>query len=482
MTRPGLQWALLALLPTLAFAQADELAEALELFRARQAERLLVATDPNEALEVLVYPATLERLVAAERYDVLFMRGDEAFEAELRHRAGSGLNQRLHAGERGGADAGSCRGCHFVGGPDGSGSGTQVALLRAAGTLSSATVRDAPHVMGLGYLTALARQIEVSLQQRREALLRDAAVQGQPVEGALSHGGLDFGRITAHPDGSVDTSQVQGVSPDLVLRPFGWKGRHATLEGLADEALQIHHGIQSTSHIAEFAAEPERWLGEGPPRDPDGDGVEAEATEAQAVLLAAYLSLLPVPQIRPPEDPELAFAWAQGRRRFADFGCEACHRPELRLLRPRVDLRARGGAELALALDLAAHAESPRPTRLDFGVDAEGRVPGGVPIFAFTDLRRHDLGEALAEPRPEALPEGGQVPGSVWLTRPLWGLADTGPYLHDGRAMTVDEAIEAHGGEAEPARDAWAGASELARRELRLFLMSLTRAPVVLVE
>ena len=146
-------------------------------------------------------------------------------------------------------------------------------------------------------------------------------------------------------------------------------------------------------------------------------------------------------------------------------------------------LVAPGDAPFAFVLDLENAGLEPAPHRVDFAPDPQNEVRGGVPVFAFTDLRRHDLGPALAEPVDEALPDGsGAVPGAVWQTRPLWGLADTGPYLHDGRAATLNEAIEAHGGEAEASRQAWAALSARDQAALRVFLMSLTRAPTLLVE
>jgi CxxC motif-containing protein (DUF1111 family) len=42
---------------------------------------------------------------------------------------------------------------------------------------------------------------------------------------------------------------------------------------------------------------------------------------------------------------------------------------------------------------------------------------------------------------------------SVWLTKELWGVGSTAPYLHDGRATTLTEAILEHGGEAAAARE-----------------------------
>ena len=74
-------------------------------------------------------------------------------------------------------------------------------------------------------------------------------------------------------------------------------------------------------------------------------------------------------------------------------------------------------------------------------------------------------------------PDQGDIPGDQWLTRPLWGLADSAPYLHDGRAATVHQAILAHGGAALEAQSGYVAASEPDRAALRVFLMSLGRAP-----
>jgi CxxC motif-containing protein (DUF1111 family) len=67
------------------------------------------------------------------------------------------------------------------------------------------------------------------------------------------------------------------------------------------------------------------------------------------------------------------------------------------------------------------------------------------------------------------------------LTRPLWGLAESPPYLHDGRAATIPEAILAHGGEAKEARDAFAALSPESQANVHIFLLSLTREPKVRV-
>jgi CxxC motif-containing protein (DUF1111 family) len=77
------------------------------------------------------------------------------------------------------------------------------------------------------------------------------------------------------------------------------------------------------------------------------------------------------------------------------------------------------------------------------------------------------MGPELADTLPlqHALPR-------EWRTTPLWGM-DNGPYLHDGRARTLEEAILWHGGEAESARRAFSGLAAEKRRELLEFLHGL---------
>ena len=471
-----------------------QLADAVALFQSSFAEAFFHATDPNERFDALVFPGVVSQLAEQGDFDVLFQFGDEAFEVEIDRAGGLGqgeatgplplpaVSRRVHDGERGGLDAGSCRACHFVGGPDGSGAMTQVALFRGDGlTLSSADARDPPHVMGLGYVSLAAEHISALLQAQRTVATELAASAGRRAVRPLVVDGVDFGEIAALPDGTVDTSGVVGVSPDLVVRPFGHKGRHATLPALADEALQVHHGLQSSSRLAEYAGDAETFLGDGPEADRDGDGIEGEATEGQAVLLASYLSMLGVPRIAPPTDPELALVWARGRRMFGEVGCERCHRARHALEETAITHSARAGG-LTVRIELSEAGQPPVPAQLDFGEDEEGFLYHRTPIFPFTDLRRHAMGAGLAA-RDEPLPDGGGVvAGDTWLTRSLWGLADTAPYLHDGRAPTVQDAIRAHGGEAVAARDAYDALPESDRSALRVFLLSLTRAPIVLVE
>jgi CxxC motif-containing protein (DUF1111 family) len=95
-------------------------------------------------------------------------------------------------------------------------------------------------------------------------------------------------------------------------------------------------------------------------------------------------------------------------------------------------------------------------------------------IWPYTDLLLHDMGEGLADGRPE-----GRASGREWRTAPLWGVGLTEVvnghtfFLHDGRARNLTEAILWHDGEARSARDAFAALSAEDRRRLIAFVNSL---------
>jgi CxxC motif-containing protein (DUF1111 family) len=98
----------------------------------------------------------------------------------------------------------------------------------------------------------------------------------------------------------------------------------------------------------------------------------------------------------------------------------------------------------------------------------------GQTILPFTDLLLHDMGEGLADSRPEF-----DASGSEWRTPPLWGIGLTETvnghtnFLHDGRARSLAEAILWHDGEAAGARDAFKALNAEDRAALIRFLESL---------
>jgi CxxC motif-containing protein (DUF1111 family) len=280
-----------------------------------------------------------------------------------------------------------------------------------------------------------------------------------PVKFPLAAKDLSFGSIIAYPDGSLDTSEVEGVDGDLVVKPFGWKGNIAELRRFGEEAARIHFGVQSHVLALGWKDKPDlEKLGPGPDWwDPDNDGVQREIEEGILTCFAIYMALLEVPIVIPPFDPGLRERWAKGSARFDEIGCANCHLPQM-------------------LLESAMYREYPDTTGappVEFNIFSVGDEPrGSFFVEVFSDLKRHDMGEDLADPHDEP---GSTIPRSVFLTRPLWGLAESAPYMHDGRASTIPEAILAHGGEAQAARDAFVALGEEEKKDLHVFLLSLTR-------
>lgn len=432
---------------------ADRVAEALERRDKDRWERFLDAMDRGELANDL---RLKQEDVDAGKWKLewLFQNGDELFEHDFGDGEGFGPGRlRVHLGPGGGPDALSCAECHHRGGFDGAGERSQNAFFDGDGKdPSSAFERNAPHTLGLGHVQRLGEQMTQELTAKRDGARLVARDVGKPIAVPLFAMGLDFGTLVVNPDGTVDAAGVKGVSDDLVVRPFGWKGSLPTLREFAADGFQRHHGIQLSIESA---------IGKGPAHDRDGDGRPNEITEGMVTSVTTYLSLLEIPVMIPPRDPVLLGRHASGMDAFERIGCASCHVPSLPLFDTKLVISP------AVTADLIADGEAPQP-RKDVYTDGVG-----IPIFLYSDLKRHDMGPALAEARPTV--QG--IPGSVFLTRPLWGLADTGPWLHDGRAATLDEAILLHGGEAQKSRDAFAALSKSEKADLRIFLLSLTRYP-----
>ncbi len=301
-----------------------------------------------------------------------------------------------------------------------------------------------PFVFGAGAVELLGLEMTEDLQALKAKTL---ANPGTVVP--LITKGVNFGTLVADVLGNLDTSGVDGVDVDLIVRPFGRKGEFATTRDFDVAAMQFHFGMQ-----------PVEAVGEGV--DADGDGVANEIRVGELSALNVFVATLRRPSMTP-LDP----AAQRGLATFKSIGCASCHLPSLEtrdtvlpLRYPMVPTEPR--ANVYYAIDLS----KPPPK---FDRNAEGGVT--VPLFA--DLKRHDMGDALAESF-----SGADDPRNrQFTTARLWGVADTAPYLHDGRATTLTEAILLHGGEAQQVRDRFAALGADARVEMLAFLRSL-RTPV----
>ena len=464
----------------------EQLDKAIDLRRREDYDRMLDARDPGE----LVEHATLNERVLDRHVigiDTLFVVGDELFGYLFRPENGWGRGgderraigftprpRRIHTGAAGGPDAFACASCHFKGGPDGAGTQTQNAFLRGDGARTvGADQRNAPHLLGLGPIQLLAREMSAELQTEAASARTRAAAEGRRVEEALSAKGVSFGRIAAAPDGALDYAALDGVDRDLVVKPFGWKGHQATLRDMAEESLHLHQGLLSSRiqlAVGDGSLDAAVY-GKGKWYDVDEDGVSLEIDSGMLTTVVGYLAQLEAPIMRPPRDPGLVDAFAAGRSTFDALGCAGCHVPTLELADSKLDARQPAASDrVPFVIDVARDGDGPK---------IEPKYPGPTTPYLvnlFSDLKRHDMGDALATSAAQ-----GTIPARVFLTRPLWGLAETAPYLHDGRAPTVHDAIVLHGGEATAARDAYLALDGSGRAGVRVFLASLSRQPKLFV-
>ncbi|MGH1345517.1 MAG: di-heme oxidoredictase family protein [Nannocystales bacterium] len=428
----------------------------------RRELRFLDAADPGFAFRS-VRP-TYEELDNRFSAEDWFSMGGQLFTMNFTEAQGFGGSDlpsmsRFHVGERGGPDARRCSACHWRGGLAGAGDAADNAFFRGDGeTESTALVRNPPPLFGAGWKQRLAEEITAELQLRRDDAVAFARARGEHVRLHLEVRGVSFGFLSIAEDGTVDDAELEGIDPDLVVRPFGWKGAFVDLRDVVEDASNVHHGMQSTWFAAN--AHPDR-VGDGPSHDPDEDGVVDELSDAQVALMTMFSAMQDVPVDLPPNESDLLLLYARGRQDFGSLGCAGCHVPSIEIEDSTYSLPSRtDGPDLSVDL-LSAGAE---PRLQPDALTGELRVP------LYSDLKRHAMGEALAEVREDA-----GIPADVFLTTPLWGVARSRPYLHDGRAPTLEDAILLHGGEAQASRDAFASLSEEDRAPLRVFLTSLTR-------
>ena len=283
----------------------------------------------------------------------------------------------------------------------------------------------------------------------------------------------------------IDYRRLEGIDEDLVVKPFQWKGTFPSVRAFNLDAMHNELGVQ-----------PREILPDGV--DGDGDGVHTETTIGDMTAMAIYLAAQPRPTtnvelgeygLGPVVPAEEVATIHAGEAVFTAIGCAGCHAPELTIDVPIFsepstnhnyrDATFPGGQDpVALGLDPAT------PITFDLTTDqpdnqvydTEGNLirhlgalesngAGGAILRAYGDMKRHDMGHQLAESIDEA-----ETGASVFLTENLWGVGVTAPYLHDGRATTLTEAILWHDGEALGARLAFEGSSHEDQAALIAFL------------
>ena len=285
------------------------------------------------------------------------------------------------------------------------------------------------------------RRPEIEIKDLAQGPLGDGAMLSPRVANSV----FGLGLLEAVPEGDLlaradpaDADQ-DGISGrvnrvfdrdrgEQVVGRFGWKANEPTLRQQAAGALAGDIGITS-AHFADgnfTAAQTDAAAYDAVANGRDEEGVEFSRKQLDA--LEFYLRTLAVPASRHADETSRR----AGRALFHSASCNACHVPEL----------------------------TTRP-------DAALTVLQNQTFAPFTDLLLHDMGEGLADDRPDHVATGRE-----WRTPPLWGLglqervSGHTELLHDGRARNLEEAILWHGGEAETSRDAFMKLPAADRRQL----------------
>jgi CxxC motif-containing protein (DUF1111 family) len=306
-------------------------------------------------------------------------------------------------------NAHSCVACHRIPTPGGSGTGHETLVVRSPDFVDPAGGSVFPRFMV---------RDDGSLQER--SLPQRITIRR--TQGLFGLGLLEAVPVSVLLEyADANDADDDGISGRLVrvgeeFGRFGWKGNVPTIEAFVQDAFAVEMGLRSKMRADEIVA-----LG-----STARNSASVEVTPTQTRLVSQFIRFLGAPR------PTVEHRPSRGRELFDRIDCAKCHRPSL---------------ETGMA---------PAPF-------------GNQKLFAFTDLLLHDMGPELGD----GLEEDG-VSGQEFRTPPLWGIASTGPpYLHDGRAMTMYDAIIAHGGEAKTSARKFKMLSEEEQASLLRFLNSL---------
>jgi CxxC motif-containing protein (DUF1111 family) len=215
--------------------------------------------------------------------------------------------------------------------------------------------------------------------------------------------------------------------PNGRLGRFGWKAEFASLDDFVRAACANELGLSNPTRAQATSLARRDYQPKG-----------TDLSDAQCVLIGDFLRDLPAPVQARPADPTARAHVENGSKQFEAIGCADCHTPDL------------------------------------------------GPIHGFySNLLLHDMGTDLASStgyygEPPAPPgsSGEKAPpiANEWRTPPLWGVADSAPYMHDGRANSLEKAIALHAGEASDVASKFASLPKSDQDDVIAFLGTL-RAP-----
>jgi hypothetical protein len=268
-----------------------------------------------------------------------------------------------------------------------------------------------PFLFGSGGVELVGLEMTRELQE-----LKNLAIENPNSVIELNSKGVNFGTIIADSKGNIDTSKIEGVSADLVIKPFGRKGDFATVREFDVDAMSFHLGMQATELV-------------GVDLDKDGDGVVNELKQGDLSALSIFNTTMNRPLESTRDEEE-----ANGFELFNNIGCADCHIPQLNTQSVELPYKLIGSNHLPFEDSFYSFNLTHPPASF------ETNENGGIMVNLFSDLKQHFMGEDLKETFSLATDKQN----GEYITARLWGIADTAPYLHDGRALTLEHAIILH--------------------------------------
>lgn len=383
-------------------------------------ERLTTAS----AAEADVFDAPLPGLSAAEA--AAFARGDEEF--ERRFAPSEGLGPIFNNASCGSCHSGDGRGVldnalqrigtdsddllRALGGPQIQDKAIFGAEAETVPGGHAVSLRLPPPSFGVGLIEAIPDAVLLALADPADA-------DGDGVSGRA--------HIVAVADYVIAATGAAGV-----INTVGRFGRKAQVADLLQQVTEAYHqdmGITTDFLPVENVNPLARHVGSASDRVAD-----PELTASTVEAVTTYVRLL-----APPAPGALTAEGLEGRDLFASVGCATCHVPEL----------------------------TTGPSRI--------AALANKPVRLFSDLLLHDMGDELADNRPDQ-----QATGREWKTPALWGMRLVPHFLngqmllmHDGRARSVEEAILLHGGEGAGARTRFNALTAAQKRALVAYVGSL---------
>lgn len=242
---------------------------------------------------------------------------------------------------------------------------------------------------------------------------------------------------------------------------FGWQGDVASVRQFVIQACAGELGLRVERHAKES---PYPLDGHGNPlpgqplirtmietaRAAQVDGKKLptfDLNEIQMHSLVRFISNLKPPKELAIEEQANPQAVEAGRELFHHIGCSVCHVPDIDSVK-------------GLYSDLLLHdmgKENFDPIQAPHG-------PLSLSSHASMYLgRRREVKETLT----------GTIREQEYRTPALWGCRDSAPYMHDGRAKTIEEAIRCHGGQATQVMRSFDAMNETRKHELIQFVLTI---------